>query len=119
MIDPVTRDYALENGAPVPTDRIEEQAYFILTIPEGNWLYGDPGQGSELWRFKNVRRNSGTEQLYADRVTDALNRQLVDTGRASSVQVSNIATSRYGTSNEIDVTQLQRAVATKLSFNPL
>lgn len=119
MFDPTKRDYPIQDGAPTPTDRIEEQTYFVLTIPLSKWLYGVQGEGSDLWKFRNARRLSTTEQTFAARTIDALNRQLVATGKAKQVAVSNIATSRYGTSNEIEVEAAQQSVATKIQFNPL
>jgi phage gp46-like protein len=117
--DPVKRDYVLLNGAPVPTDEIEEVTYFVLMIPRGQWLYGAAGQGSELYQFQNAKRLPNTEQLFAARVNEAVQNQIIAAGKAQAVAVSNLASSRSGASNQISITPLSTQISTQLNFTPL
>jgi hypothetical protein len=116
QFNPVTRDYVLSLGSFVPTDRSHEKAYFILTIPRTKWLYGTQSQGSDLYRFKNAKRTSNTEQLYASRVDDALKTQMVDTGDAVSSTTTNLESSRYGTSNNTNIVVPNRPRVPQLGF---
>lgn len=120
QIDPVTRDYVLVNGSPAPTDAVEDSAYFILKIPMGNWAYAeDDKQGSELWRFVRAPRTRNTEKLFASRVLSSLNSQMVATGKAREVRVSNIEATRDGTSNQIEIEPNTSQLSAQLKFNPL
>jgi phage gp46-like protein len=114
--NPTKRDYDLEKGSVVTTDAITEAAYFVLMIPRGRWLYGTLTQGSELWRFRNAKRTSDTEQLFAARVKEPVNNQLIATGRAKSVVVSSTETTRTGTANEITIEQDASQLASRLNF---
>lgn len=118
-MDPVKRDYVVVNGSPVASDRIYERAYFALAIPRLNWLYGSVHDGSDLYLFQNSKRVPETDRLYATRATQALNDQVVARGDATQVQVSNIASSRSGTSNEIDIQPNQKSISSVLSFSPV
>lgn len=115
-LDPLKKDYVLQNGSPVPTDEVQEAAYYALMIPRDHWMYGESGQGSELYKFKNAKRISSTEKLFADRVIDALYTQLVSPGIASFVDVKNLDSNRNGTSNEIDIVPNEQNIATALGF---
>jgi phage gp46-like protein len=117
--DPSKRDYVLDKGSPVPTDRIEEAAYFILTIPKGRWLYGSPTQGSELFLFNNAKRVPNTEKLFSARVVEALERQLVEPGRAREVSVFNLESSRFGTSNQVDVVPAESNISSQVKVRPV
>jgi phage gp46-like protein len=119
QINPITRDYILNQGSSVLTDDVQDAAYYILTIPRGQWMYGDEGQGSELYLFNNTKRTSSTEQLFAARVLDALNGQLVVSGKAQSVSVVNTESTRQGTANEIDIVPSQSQLSSQLNFTPL
>lgn len=117
QLDPTKRDYIIQGGSFVPTDRVFEKAYFILTIPRTRWLYGQPGQGSELYRFQNAKRTNDIEQLYASRVDDALRTQLVVTGDAISTSTTNITSSRTGTSNNTDIVVPDKPRVPQLGFS--
>jgi phage gp46-like protein len=117
--NPVTRDYEQSQGSVTTTDRINEAAYFVLMIPRGRWLYGEARQGSELHKFKNAKRTSDTEQLFAARVTEALQNQLVEPGRAKAVNVFNTETTRTGTANEIDIEPAASQLSAQLAFSPV
>ena len=56
MMSPEKKDYLFVNGSPIATDRILEKAYIALTIPRGQWIYGQTFQGSYLYKLENVKR---------------------------------------------------------------
>lgn len=117
--DPVKRDYVLEQGTFVPTDRVFEKSYFILALPRTRWLYGTATQGSFLWRLKNAKRLASTEQTFSTEVNNALRLQLVAPGQALRANTSNVASSRQGTSNNINITTQEKPKTSGLSFAPI
>lgn len=116
QLDPVKRDYILEQGSPVPSDRVLEASYYALTIPQDKWLYGQPGQGSYLWRLANQRRHGSLEQTFAAYSNDAISRQVVKTGQATAVETQNIQATRAGTSNQIEVIPSNVQLSNQLNF---
>lgn len=119
LFDPVKKDYIFENGSPVPTDRILEAAYFAIQIPKGAWVNGSPDEGSYIYTLANRKRTASIEQEYAAYAEQAIQSQLINTGKASAVQVFNLQTTRTGTENEIDVTPASTQLAQQLSFVPV
>lgn len=119
QINPVTRDYITEGGSPIPSDRIEEACYIALTIPQGQWLYGSPGQGSLIYTLEGGKRTSSIEQKFAAFATDAIKSQVIASGKASAVAVRNLATSPTGTSNKIEVIPSQSQLSNQLNFVPV
>lgn len=117
QMDPVKRDYVVVNGSPVPSDRILEQAYFALAIPKNNWLYGGADQGSLLYQLEGVKRSTSIEQQFASFAKDAIDLQLIQTGKASAVSVANIATSTTGTSNQVNIVPQTTQTSSQLNFN--
>ncbi len=115
-LDPVKKDYVFVNGSPVPSDSIYEKSYYALTVPQGKYLYGQVDQGSLLYTLQNQKRTSSIEQQFAAYASDAIKRQVIDTGDATAVAVSNISASTTGTSNEIDVTPSQTQLSNQLNF---
>lgn len=116
QVNPVTRDYVTENGSPVPSDRVFEACYYALLIPQSKWLYGQVGQGSLLYTLQNVKRTSSIEQLFAAFASDAIRRQVVDNGQASSVSVKNLQQTPTGTVNEIDVVPKNTQLSQQFKF---
>jgi phage gp46-like protein len=119
MVNPMTRDYVLNQGSPVPTDRIYEKAFFMLLIPQNQWLYADDQQGSKVNQLANAKRGSNVEQLFSTYVDDAIQTQLIDTGQATDVNTTNIEVSRNGTSNEIDIVPVDQPTTGQAQFIPL
>lgn len=119
MLDPAKKDYIIVQGSPVPSDRVEEKAFIALMIPKNQWLYADAGDGSDLHLFKNVKRISSIEQLFASRSIQAITDQLIKNGDALDVSVQNLASSRTGTSNNISIVPNQKNISTSLGFNPV
>jgi phage gp46-like protein len=116
QIDPVTRDYVLQNGSPIPSDRVLEATYFALLIPQNNWLYGQTGQGSLIYTLEGQKRDASVEQSFAAYAKDAVQRQVIDTGKAQAVQVTNLSTSRSGSSNQVSVIPNQTQLSNQLNF---
>lgn len=119
QIDPKTRDYVMVNGSPVPSDRIFEKAYIALMIPQNKWLYGQVGQGSFLYLLQNQKNSPSTAQSYAAWASDAINRQLIQTGDVSAVQVKNTQSTPSGTANEIDVVPSNTQLSQQFLFTPV
>lgn len=119
MLDPVKRDYVIVDGSPVPTDRVLEKCYFALRIPENAWLYGVAGQGSLLYTLQNAKRTSNVEQQFAEYSRDAIKRQVINTGDATDTQITNLSSSRTGTSNQIEVIPSQVQLSAQLDFVPV
>jgi phage gp46-like protein len=105
------------NGSPVPSDRVLEASYYALAIPEMQWLYGVPGQGSLLYTLANQRRTSSVEQNYAVLANAAIQRQVITPGLATAVQTENLQTTRTGTSNQIEVIPSQAVASTQFNFS--
>lgn len=118
-MDPAKRDYVVVNGSPVPSDDIQDAAYFALLIPEGKWLYGTPGQGSKLWTLYNAKRTGAIEQNFASYARDAIKRQLIDTGKATDVAVLNRQATPTGTLNDIGVVPNESQISNLISFDPV
>jgi len=121
MLEPSKKDYVVENGSPVATDRLYEKAYYALLIPRLRWLYGfgDAALGSDLYLFRNSKRVPESNQLYAARATRAIEQQLVANGEVSLVNVTNIASSRSGMSNNIALQPNQQSLSTRVAFDPV
>lgn len=118
-IDPVKRDYVVSNGSSVSTDSVTDASYYAIQIPRGRWLYGDSNEGSDLFKLQNVKRTARVEQAFASSVQEALKVQVIADGKAVSSNVSNIDTSRYGTSNQINVVPKNLQISSQLNFIPL
>ena len=117
VLDPTKKDYVVENGAPIGSDRVLEASYYALLIPQNNWLYGTTGQGSLLYTLANQRRVSSIEQQFATYATEALKRQVIDKGIGTADQVANESVSRMGSSNKIEVIPAAVQVSTQLNFS--
>lgn len=119
QLDPVKQDYVIENGSPVPTDRVLEACYYAMLIPENNWLYGVPGQGSLLYTLEKTKRNASVEQQFSAYTQAAINSQVIAPGKATASQVSNLSVSRNGSSNQVSVIPSNVQLSGQLSFNPV
>lgn len=117
IFDPVKKDYVVENGSPLPSDRVLEAAYYALLIPQGKWIYGEPSQGSLLYKMLNQKRKSSSEQQFSSIVKEALDRQLVKTGIASGTEFITTETTRTGTAAEIKVAKNEQLISDEFSFD--
>ena len=116
-LDPTKKDYVLTaNGTSVPSDRVEESVYFALTIPQNRWLYGDPNQGSQLYSLNNVKRTNSIEQQISGFANDAIDRQVISTGKASAARVTNTEATRTGTANKIEVIASETQASNQFNF---
>jgi len=118
-MDPVKRDYVVENGSPVASDRVEEQTYFALLIPNMKWLYGTVDQGSLLYMLNNRKRSGSIEQEFAAYARNAVQKNVIDAGQASAVAIKNLATSPTGTSNQVAVVPKATQLTNQISFTPV
>jgi len=88
LIDPVLRDYAIINGAPVrdPAAGLLNAVYLRLATPLGSY-WADPTLGSrlhELQREKDKARVSVLARQYAEQALAPLKAD----GRATAIEVS-------------------------------
>lgn len=104
------------NGSPIPSQRIHEDVYFALTIPQGKWLYGTPGQGSRLHELIGVKRTEKTERIFSTLAMNAIQRQIIDTGKASQALISTVESGQFGISNQIEVEPQMKDFASILNF---
>ena len=116
QIDPTIQDYVVVNGSPVPSDRVLESCYYALLIPEGKWLYGAVGQGSQINTLENQKRTGVIDQNFSAYATDAIQRQVINTGKATAVSVANVEATRTGSSNQIQVVPAAAQLSTQLNF---
>jgi phage gp46-like protein len=116
IFDPVKKDYVFTNGVPTPSDRVLEASYYAIAIPQGKYLYGDVGQGSYLYTLTGVKRTSSIEQQFFSYAKDALERQVIATGQATKVDVSNLEANKFGTSDQIDVTPSAVQITNEFNF---
>lgn len=118
-LDPTAQDYVIVNGSPVPSDRVEEATYFALLIPQGKGLYQDSSQGSLIYTLQNQKRSSIVDQQFAAYSQDAIQRNVIQPGKATASQVYNIQATPTGTSNQINVIPSQTQLSSQLNFTPV
>ena len=116
QIDPTKKDYVFVNGSPVASDRIFESAYIALMIPQNKYIYGEADQGSLLYTLEGQKRTSSIEQQFSSYAKAAINKQLIDKGIASKVDVVNLEATKTGTSNQIQVTPSTKQIAGEINF---
>ena len=117
ILDPKKKDYILSStGASQPSDRVEEAAFYALQIPQNNWLYGTPNQGSQLYTLQNSKRTASIEQQVQGYALDAIERQLIQTGRAIAAQMENVEITRTGNSSLLEIIPDERQLSTQLAF---
>ena len=116
MLNPMTRDYVMKNGSPIPSDRVLEASFIALSIQQGQWLYGVANQGSLLYTLEKLKRDSSIEQRFAGYANDANIRQLINTGQALGVQTTNISTSKNGSLNQISLIPNTTQLSNQLNF---
>lgn len=87
-IDPVTRDYALANGAPVrdPARGLANAVYLRLMTPLGSY-WAAPTLGSRLHELQREKDLARVARLAAQYAEQAL-APIVADGRASAIEVS-------------------------------
>ena len=116
-LDPTKKDYVLSlSGSSVPSDDVTTAVYYALAIPQDQWLYGDPNQGSKLYTLNNVKRSGSVEQQISSYSIDAVERQVIATGQATAAQMQNVEATRTGSSNQLEVIPSTTQVSTQLAF---
>jgi len=116
-MNPLKKDYVVVNGSPVPSDSILDKAYFALTIPQGQWLYSVPGQGSLLYTLENRLRDQNLEVTFSSMVKNAIDTQLIQTGQATAVSTQNTEATPTGSANNIYVTPAATTLSGQLNFS--
>jgi hypothetical protein len=116
LLNPMKKDYVVLNGRPVRSDTVLDKAYFALMIPQGQWLYSVPGQGSMLYTLANRLRENNLEVTFSSMVKAAIDKQLVSTGEASGVTTANTETTPTGSANKISLAPSAMALSSQLNF---
>lgn len=116
-MNPIKRDYMVVNGSPVPSDDVLDQAYFALLIPSGKWQYGVAGQGSLLYTLENQLRTTTIEQQYQSMVQNAIDAQMIQTGRALSQTTVNTQATPTGTANTTTIVPAATQISSQLGFS--
>lgn len=83
-IEPKTGDYLQENGSPVPTESLQEPAYYRIKVRRNKWLYApNTDYGSDFYTVKKRFQTGDVNSLsnLADRALEPM----VSDGRAESV----------------------------------
>lgn len=86
-INPKTGDYIMENGSPVPTERLLEPAYYRLKASRGKWMYAPNNRWGSDYYLARRRFNGGDLSPLAN-IGDRALAPLVEDGRARSAVVS-------------------------------
>jgi len=115
-LDPKKKDYVFVNGSPVGSDRVHEAIYYSILIPKDNWLYGSDNQGSLVYTLENKKRTSGFEQQLSSLVKLAVTNQVINTGKAKSVDVTNVLNTKFGSFNNIDSVPNEQSISNQLGF---
>lgn len=117
QLDPKTGDYIIVNGRPVEDNTLNTPCYIRLKAKRTKWLYApDTKWGSDFYLFHKRHIIADDSAMLA--VGARALQPLIDNNRASSIQVTQDATSRNAFQLEALVTQ-QNSQATSLSFNPV
>lgn len=94
LIDPTTRDYVMEDGAPVETDSLLVPAFHRLRIQQGSWMYQpDDRYGSRFSVFK--KRETGGDMSDIENVALIALQPILDDGRASQIGVEATSATRH------------------------
>lgn len=86
-IDPATRDYVMEGGAPKQTDSLRIPALIRLRIGRGEWMYAPDanyGFDKSVLTKRVTNGKTGTIENAAARAVQAI----VDDGRAAQIDVT-------------------------------
>lgn len=118
-INPQTKDYELVNGSPVASNRIHEDVYYALMISSGQWIHGEPNQGSELYRLQGIKRTPNIERMFSAFAEQAVRSQVINSGRARQIQTYYLQSARTGSSNQINVEPQNKNVSNTITFRPV
>jgi len=116
-IDPTTRDYVIENGAPVLTTSLTVPAFIRLRTKRTRWLYAPNKEyGSD---FYLIQKNHTTQDAGGLEATAARAlKPLVDDGRASQIDVNSAVSYRNAAGLEIKILDAQ-GNPDNLNLNPI
>lgn len=116
-IDPDHGDYLQENGRPVNTNSLRLPSYYRLKIRRKTWQYApDDKYGCDF--FKVAKRSTTQNNTKLEVIGARALQPIVDSGRASNVQLTTTLTARNGVSLDATITDAQGIVET-VSFTSL
>jgi phage gp46-like protein len=102
QIDPNSGDYIMTNGAPVDDPNLIYPAYYRLKINRLQWLYApDTKYGSDFYK---VKKNITTKpQTSLETIAARALQPIVDSGRATNINVTVTGVARSGVALECDI----------------
>jgi phage gp46-like protein len=116
-MDPVARDYVVENGRPVEDVSLLTPAYFRLRTKRKTWMYApDDRYGSDYHLIKKNLTASNNGRLAG--VGERALQPLLDDGRADEIQVDLTQQSRHGAGIEFKITDAEGETE-QFTFNPV
>lgn len=105
-IDPVTKDYVMEGGAPKVTDSLLIPAYIRLKTKRTQWMYApNTKYGSDIYTVRKNRTTSDASRL--ERLSANALSPLVDDGRAAEITVETTEVVRHGVALKATVTSAE------------
>lgn len=110
-INPDNGDYLQANGQPINTESLTLPAYYRLKTKRKTWLYApDDKYGSDF--FKVFKRSTTQNNTKLESIAGRALQPILDSGRASNIQVTTTTTSRTGVAMQTDITDAQGQVQT-------
>lgn len=94
-LDPETRDYEQEDGAPVIDLTLKMPIYFRTMVPRTRWLYApDTRYGSDFWQVKT--KQGANSPALVQGIQERAVQPIIEDGRASEITVTPSALARQG-----------------------
>jgi phage gp46-like protein len=114
QINPRTRDWEMDaDGFLVSTNSLAQAGYIRLTAHFGEWMH-DTTLGSTLFDL-NAKAETTGESEVVRRAERAL-QPLIDDGRASSVTVKLLESTRYGRAIDVTIVDARSNEAVRFPF---
>jgi phage gp46-like protein len=102
LINPTTKDFVLENGAPVRDESLHFPCYARLKIEKEAWMYApSKDYGNSLSGL--AKRQQTTPTLCQKLIEKALE-PIIQDGRAEAIDVNVKAVSHFGIDLDINIT---------------
>ncbi len=101
-MDPVTKDYVIDKGAPVQDMGLLTPSYIRLTAPRDGWLYApDEDWGSDFHTIKKSLSTSDASNLV--NIGERALAPIVDDGRALETTVEITGRNRHNASLKLTI----------------
>ena len=109
-INPDNGDYLQQNGRPVNTNSLKLPAYYRLKIKRKSWQYApDDKYGSDFFK---IVKNTNQTPSQCETVGGRALQPIVDDGRALTIEVTTVNTSRHGIGLQTKIVDAEGQVET-------